>query len=139
MVRYREWARVCNEELVIVYLKKICRLVIGSSDVNTTDIFPNSWCVGEVSKLVPLHAGYRIFRNLEFYLKNAYLLADLQIMIYILIIKPTRCTNFSNLFYFGMNLYMFHSRLNKFEKLVHLVGFIIRIFHDTRSHESKKK
>ena len=24
---------------------------------------------------------------------------------------------------------------NKFEKLVHLVGFIIRIFHDARSHE----
>ena len=28
----------------------------------------------------------------------------------------------------------FYSK-NKFEKLVHLVGFIIRIFHDTPSHE----
>jgi hypothetical protein len=28
----------------------------------------------------------------------------------------------------------FHSK-NKFEKLVHLVGFIIRIYHDARSHE----
>ena len=28
----------------------------------------------------------------------------------------------------------FHSK-NKFEKLVHLVGFIIRICHDARSHE----
>jgi hypothetical protein len=27
---------------------------------------------------------------------------------------------------------------NKFEKLVHLVGFIIRIRHDVRSHERKK-
>jgi hypothetical protein len=27
---------------------------------------------------------------------------------------------------------------NKFEKLVHLVGFIIRICHDARSHERKK-
>jgi len=27
---------------------------------------------------------------------------------------------------------------NKFEKLVYLVGFIIRIYHDTRSHERKK-
>jgi len=27
----------------------------------------------------------------------------------------------------------FHSK-NKFEKLVHLVGFIIRIYHDARSH-----
>jgi len=28
----------------------------------------------------------------------------------------------------------FYSK-NKFEKLVHLVGFIIRIYHDVRSHE----
>jgi len=28
----------------------------------------------------------------------------------------------------------FYSK-NKFEKLVHLVGFIIRIYHDARSHE----
>ena len=28
---------------------------------------------------------------------------------------------------------------NKFEKLVHLVGFIIRIYHDARSPERKKK
>jgi len=32
----------------------------------------------------------------------------------------------------------FYSK-NKFEKLVHLVGFIIRIFHDARSIESIKK
>jgi len=31
----------------------------------------------------------------------------------------------------------FHSK-NKFEKLVHLVGFIIRIYHDARSPERKK-
>jgi len=42
-------------------LKK-CRLVFGSSDVTTTDIFWNSWCLGKVSKLVPpLHAGYSFF------------------------------------------------------------------------------
>jgi len=41
----------------------------------------------------------------------------------ILITKPTRCTNFSNSFW------------NKIEKLVHLVGFIIRIYHDARSPE----
>ena len=46
---------------------------------------------------------------------------------YVLIIKPTRCTNFSNLFY----------PKNKFQKLVHIVGFIIRIYHDTRSPESQ--
>jgi len=40
----------------------------------------------------------------------------------ILTIKPTRCTSFSNLFY----------PKNKFEKLVHRVGFILRIYHDTR-------
>jgi hypothetical protein len=28
----------------------------------------------------------------------------------------------------------FHSK-NKFEKLVHLVDFVIRIYHDARSHE----
>ena len=28
----------------------------------------------------------------------------------------------------------FYSK-NKFEKLVHLVGFVIRIYHDARSHE----
>ena len=28
---------------------------------------------------------------------------------------------------------------NKFEKLVHLVGFIVRIYHETRSRERKKK
>ena len=94
----------------------------------------------------------------------------------ILIIKPTRCTNSSNLFLeqnstcFGQvfcpssgvqycihsNRYMslpcvqyktqddrhrtcpkhveFYSK-NKFEKLVHLVGFIIRLYHDARSSE----
>ena len=31
----------------------------------------------------------------------------------------------------------FYSK-NKFEKLVHLVGFIIRIYHDTRSYERQK-
>jgi hypothetical protein len=70
VVTYREWERISNEELVMVYLKKICRLVIGSSDVTTTDIFRNSWCLGKVSKFVPLLAGYSYFRNLEFYHKN---------------------------------------------------------------------
>ena len=32
----------------------------------------------------------------------------------------------------------FYSK-NKFEKLVHLVGFIIRIYHDARSLERQKK
>ena len=40
-----------------------------------------------------------------------------------LIIKPTRCTNFSNLFWNETSRVSFQ---NKFEKLVHLVGFIIR-------------
>jgi hypothetical protein len=31
----------------------------------------------------------------------------------------------------------FYSK-NKFEKLVHLVGFIIRIYHDARSSECQK-
>jgi hypothetical protein len=31
---------------------------------------------------------------------------------------------------------VFHSK-NEFEKLVHLVGFIISIYHDARSHERK--
>jgi len=104
----------------------------------------------------------------------------------LLIIKPTRCTNFSNLF-FGIKLYMFQTvplsiirsfslytkqwymsyrfagslqwanlydiyhccvyrqrncpkhvefyPKNKFEKLVSLVGFIIRICHDAQSPE----
>ena len=116
----------------------------------------------------------------------------------ILIIKPTRCTNFSNLFlektlhvtdsssvhhqeFFTVHTAMvsgsgrnsvpswscsqavwhipllrvqwktpddgqrncpkhieFYSK-NKFEKLVHLVGFIIRIYHDARSPERQKK
>ena len=34
------------------------------------------------------------------------------------------------------NMYSFISK-NKFEKLVHLVGFIIRIYHDARSHEQQ--
>jgi hypothetical protein len=29
----------------------------------------------------------------------------------------------------------FYSKKNKFEKLVHLVGFIVRIYHDARSPE----
>jgi len=29
----------------------------------------------------------------------------------------------------------FYFQKNKFEKLVHLVGFITRIYHDARSHE----
>ena len=33
---------------------------------------------------------------------------------------------------------VFHSK-NKFEKLVHLVGFIVRIYHDARSHECQTR
>ena len=99
---------------------------------------------------------------------------------YFLILKPTRCTNFSNLFRretlhvsdsFSVHHQEFfhcshsndicHTCLlciqwktpdggqkncpkyvefyskNKFEKLVHLVGFVIRIFHDARSPARK--
>jgi hypothetical protein len=59
------------------------------------------------------------------------------IYIYIIIIKPTKCTNFSNLFwkrnstYFGQFLcpknVKFHFQ-NKLEKLVHPVGVITRKF-----------
>ena len=99
-------------------------------------------------------------------------------LISFLMIKPTKCTNFSNLF-FGLKLLhvldgsilillasckqtcMTHTTAvctvknswwwteelsetcrvsfqNKLEILVHLVGFIIRIRHDARSHERKK-
>ena len=106
-----------------------------------------------------------------------------QIFVYFRIIKPTRCTNFSNLFLeqnstcFGQFLFpssgVFHCKLNngicqktcktytiavctvknswwhtqelsetcrvlfqkKKEKLVHLSGLIIRIYHDARSPE----
>ena len=101
-----------------------------------------------------------------------------QVYCNVLIIKPTRCTNFSNLFleynstclgqflcpssgvfhcthsygichtgllcaqwktpYGGQRNCPRHVELyskNKFEKLVHLVGFIIRIYHDARSSE----
>jgi hypothetical protein len=116
------------------------------------------------------------------------------IQLYILIIKPTRCTNFSNLFLNDIlhvsdsssvhrqELFTVHSAMiyviqvfrqlssrirmdttavrtaknswwwteelsekcrvsfkNKFEKSVHLVGFIIRICHDAWSQECKKK
>jgi len=57
----------------------------------------------------------------------------LNIKWYIPIIKPTRCTNFSTLFFV-----LFYSE-NKFEKLVHLVGFIIKIYHDARSPERQIK
>jgi len=36
------------------------------------------------------------------------------------------------------NMWEFYSK-NKFEKLLHLVGFIIRIYHDARSPERQKK
>jgi len=58
--------------------------------------------------------------------------------------KPTRCTNFSNLFLeqnstcFGQFLCPKHVEFysqNKFEKLVHLVGFNITIYRDARSPE----
>ena len=32
-----------------------------------------------------------------------------------------------------------YSKKNKFEKLVHLVGFIIGIYHDARSHERQMR
>ena len=90
---------------------------------------------------------------------------------YILIIKPNRCTNNSNLFLEWNStcfrqflcpssedflLFTVHTAMvcaiqvcwqlesrirmglrykNKFEKLVHLTGFIIRIYHEARSHE----
>ena len=95
----------------------------------------------------------------------------------ILTIKPTKCTNFSNLFLeqnstcFGQVFcpssgvqHCIHSNgvcviqyltpddeqrncpkhvefysKNKFEKLVHLVSFITRIYHDARSSECQRK
>ena len=66
----------------------------------------------------------------------------------ILIIKPTRYINFSNYFWnrtvhvsdsFSVQRnYAKHVELyskNKFEKLIYLIGFIIRIYHDARSSE----
>ena len=96
---------------------------------------------------------------------------------YILIIKPTRCTNYSKLLIqvcrqlssririllkscqqtcmtyttavcTVINSWWWTEELsktctvsfqNRFEKLVHLVGFIMRICHDAWSHERKKK
>jgi hypothetical protein len=52
-----------------------------------------------------------------------------------LIIKPTRCTNFSNLF---CNETLHVSLQNKFEKLVHLAGFIIRKFVTMHGHMNVK-
>jgi len=46
------------------------------------------------------------------------------------IIKPMRYNNFSNLFWNRTLLFQ-----NKFEKLVHLNGFIIEICHDAQSFE----
>ena len=66
---------------------------------------------------------------------------------HILIITSMRCTNFSNLFseyistYFGQVFCPKHVEFyskNKFEKFVHLVGFITRIYHDARSSECQK-
>jgi hypothetical protein len=51
------------------------------------------------------------------------------------IIKPTRCTNFSNLFWNETALVSFQ---NKFEKLVHLVGFIIWKFVTMHGHMNVK-
>ena len=56
----------------------------------------------------------------------------------VLIIKPTRCTNFSRTPDDGQRNSPKHVNFyskNKFEKLVHLVGFVIRIYHDARSPE----
>jgi len=61
--------------------------------------------------------------------------------VHILIIKPNRCTNFSNLFDGQRNCLKhveFYSE-NKLEKLVHLVALITRIYHDARSPERQKK
>ena len=59
-----------------------------------------------------------------------------KVMYAFLIIKPTRCTNFSK-FIFGISFYFIriNKKKNKFEKLVHLFGFIIRIYQDVRSPE----
>jgi len=77
---------------------------------------------------------------------SAFFLIIMQFYVTVLIIKPTRCTNLSNLFlewnstcfrqYHCLKHVEFHSK-NKFEKLVHLVGFIIRIYYDARSSECK--
>jgi hypothetical protein len=59
-----------------------------------------------------------------------------QTNIFVLVIKPIRCADFSY-FIFGIKLYMFRKvplsiirsfiPKIKYEKLVHLIGFIIRI------------
>jgi hypothetical protein len=84
-------------------------------------------------------------------------------------VNPTRCSNFSNLFYFwdntlhvsdGLSVHhqefksvhtatvicqtgtavcllarVLSQKYNKFEKLLHLVGFAIEIYYDARSYE----
>jgi hypothetical protein len=53
----------------------------------------------------------------------------------VLTIKPTRCINFSNLFW---NETLHVSFQNKFEKLVYLVGFIVRKFVTMHGHMNVK-
>jgi len=47
--------------------------------------------------------------NVWFLENKNYLLTSVNITVYISTVKPTRCTNVSNLFYFGMKLYMFRT------------------------------
>ena len=67
------------------------------------------------------------------------------IQIFFLIVKSKGCTNVSNLFleydslisqiyFWNRTILEFYSK-NKFDILVHLVGFIIRIYHDARFSE----
>jgi len=64
-------------------------------------------------------------RSLCRFQENPFLVFDVQVTVYreILIINPTGCTNFSKLMSEKCRV-LFQ---NRFEKLVHLVGFIIRI------------
>ena len=57
--------------------------------------------------------------------ENPFLVFDVQVTVHleILIIKPTRCNNFSKFVSETCRVLI----QNRFEKLVHLVGFVIRI------------
>ena len=89
---------------------------------------------------IPRLCGYRTVKfNLYEQFKN-----NFEVVIYkfdvhrniVSIVKPTKCTNVSNLFCFGTTLYTFWTvfpsiirspKQNKFDTLAHLVGFTIEI------------
>jgi hypothetical protein len=130
-MQMKQAARPNDQTLISITVGKVFWHVTPYSLVENTNASDKTFCLHHQSRATARQREWCGYKSRDF-----------------LIIKPIRCTDFSNLFWkwnstcFGQRNSPKHVEFhfqNKFEKLVHLVGFIIRKFVTMHGHMNVKK